>query len=46
MNKYPIKIEWEIGDGYGQPWNELCAVIIESLVYLEASIPQKLLTTI
>jgi hypothetical protein len=29
MNNYPIKIEWEIGDGYGQPWNELCAVIIE-----------------
>ncbi len=29
MNKYPIKIDWGIGDGYGEPWNEICAVVIE-----------------
>ena len=27
--KYPIKIEWEIGDGDGQPWNDICATVVE-----------------
>jgi hypothetical protein len=29
MKKYPIKIGWGIGDGYGDPWNEICATVIE-----------------
>lgn len=29
MSKYPIKIEWGIGDGYGQPWNDICATVVE-----------------
>ncbi len=27
--KYPLKISWSIGDGYGDPWNEICAQVIE-----------------
>lgn len=29
MKNYPIKIGWGIGDGYGEPWNEICAKVIE-----------------
>jgi len=28
MNKYPIKIDWEIRDGHDS-WNEICTVVIE-----------------
>ena len=28
MKKYPIKIDWEIRDGYDS-WNEICTVVIE-----------------
>lgn len=27
---YPIHIGWSIGDGYGDPWNEICARVIEN----------------
>ncbi len=27
--KHPLKISWSIGDGYGDPWNEICAQVIE-----------------
>ena len=26
---YPIRIDWSIGDGYGEPWNEICATVVE-----------------
>lgn len=25
----PIRVSWSIGDGYGQPWNEICAQVLE-----------------
>jgi hypothetical protein len=27
--KHPLKISWSIGDGYGDPWNEICARVVE-----------------
>jgi hypothetical protein len=26
---YPVRIGWSIGDGYGDPWNEICARVLE-----------------
>lgn len=26
---YPIYVGWSIGDAYGDPWNEICARMIE-----------------
>ncbi len=27
--KYPLKVSWSIGDGYGDSWNEICIKVIE-----------------